>query len=341
MFRPKQNWAFNEDIQQNPWWILNRNLNEAKRNRILLNASAKYDFTSWLSIQARGNIDRFTDVYEQNLYASTSAVLAKERGQLLLSNQTTQQKYADLLLTFSIPTKSDFKIDGVLGTSITDNNTVGTVIGPNADNAYLGTGLTVPNVFLPENIVTGAGGPPVTTLPNNHNQIQSIFANANVGYKNMIFLTLTARNDWSSNLSFTPNDNYFYPSAGLSFILNQMFTLPEVISYAKVRGTFAKVGNTVPNYVTNPQTHFNGGGGVRLNAVAPFPELQPEKTTSFELGTDLRFLKDRLNVSFTYYKSNTKNQYIQVIPSFTTTYSQGYVNAGNIQNSGFEFFIGL
>jgi TonB-linked SusC/RagA family outer membrane protein len=337
---PKQNWAFNEDIQQNPWWILNRNLNEAKRNRILLNASAKYDFTSWLSIQARGNIDRFTDVYEQNLYASTSAVLAKERGQLLLSNQTTQQKYADLLLTFSVPTKSDFKIDGVLGTSITDNNTVGTVIGPNGDNAYLGTGLTVPNVFLPENIVTGAGGPPVTTLPNNHNQIQSIFANANVGYKNMIFLTLTARNDWSSNLSFTPNDNYFYPSAGLSFIVNQMVTLPEVISYAKVRATFAKVGNTVPNYVTNPLTHFNGGGGVRLNAVAPFPELQPEKTTSFELGTDLRFLKDRLNVSFTYYKSNTKNQYIQVIPSFTTTFSQGYVNAGNIQNSGFEFLLG-
>ena len=68
----------------------------------------------------------------------------------------------------------------------------------------------------------------------------------------MIFLTLTARNDWSSNLSFTPNDSYYYPSTGLSFILNQMFTLPEVISYAKGRGTFAKVGNTVPNYVTNP-----------------------------------------------------------------------------------------
>ncbi|QNK61310.1 SusC/RagA family TonB-linked outer membrane protein [Pedobacter sp. PAMC26386] len=337
---PKQNWPFNEDVQQNPWWILNRNLNESKRNRMLLNASAKYDFNSWLSIQARGSLDRFTDVYEQDLYASTNAVLAKERGQLLLSNQTTEQKYADLLLTFSVPTHSDFKIDGVLGTSVTDNNTFGNVIGPNADNSYIGTGLTVPNVFLPENIVTAVGGPPVTTLPFNHNQIQSIFANANIGYKNWAFLTLTARNDWSSNLAFTPNNSYFYPSAGLSFILNQMFSLPEVISYAKVRGTYARVGNTVPNYVTNPLTHFNAGGGVRLNAVAPFPELKPEKTTSFEVGTDLRFLQDRLSLSFTYYKSNTKNQYFQIIPSFTTTFSQGYVNAGNVQNSGIEFMLG-
>lgn len=337
---PQQNWPFNEDIQQNPWWVLNRNLNEAKRNRILLNASAKYDFTSWLSIQARGNIDRYTDIYEQDLYATTNAVLAKENGQLLLSNQTTEQKYADLLLTFSIPSKSDFKVDGVLGTSITDANAFGTLIGPDASNGYTKPGLTIPNIFLPENITTVAGGPPITTLPNNHNQIQSIFANANIGYKNWAFLTVTARNDWSSNLAFTPNNSYFYPSAGLSFILNQMFKLPEVISYAKLRGTFAQVGNTVPNYVTQPLTHFSTGGGVLLNSVAPFPELKPEKTTSFELGTDLRFLGDRLNLSFTYYKSNTKNQFIRVIPSFVTTFSQGYVNAGNIQNSGIEFNLG-
>lgn len=337
---PTQNWPFNEDVQQNPWWILNRNPNEAKRNRILINASVKYDITSWMSIQARGNVDRFTDVYEQDLYANTNPVLSKANGQLLLSNQTTEQKYADLLLTFAVPTKSDVKVDGVLGTSITDASTTGTLIGPDASNSYNAPGLTIPNVFLPENITTVAGGPPVTTLPNNHNQIRSIFANANIGYKDWAFLTLTARNDWSSNLAFTPNNSYFYPSAGLSFILNQLFSLPEVISYAKVRGTYAEVGNTVPNYVTNPLTHFSTGGGVLLNSIAPFPELKPEKTNSYELGADLRFLANRLSFSFTYYKSNTKNQFIKVIPSFVTTYSQGYVNAGNVQNSGIEFMLG-
>lgn len=337
---PTQNWPFNEDIQQNPWWVLNRNINQSKRNRILINASAKYEITNWLSIQARGNIDRINDIYEQNLYAGTIGVLAKSNGQFLQSNQTTEQKYADMLLTFSVPLKSDFKIDGVLGTSITDSKRVGTILGPDASNNYAEPGLTVPNVFLPENISTLQGGPPVTTLPNNHNRINSVFGNANISYKDWLFLTLTGRNDWSSNLAFTPNNSYFYPSAGLSVVLNQALKLPDFITYAKVRGTYAQVGNTVPAYVTNPLTHLSVGGGVLLNPVAPFPELKPEKTRSFELGADLRFLKDRLSVNFTYYKSNTLNQFIQVIPSYMTTYALGYVNAGNIQNSGVEFMVG-
>ncbi|MDB5088789.1 MAG: SusC/RagA family TonB-linked outer membrane protein [Mucilaginibacter sp.] len=337
---PTQNWPFNEDVQQNPWWITNRNPNNAQRNRILINASAKYDITKWLNIQARGNIDRSNDIYEQDLYAGTNPVLAKANGQLLLSNQTTEQKYGDVLLSFTVPGKSDFKVDGVLGGSITDAITHGTVIGPDVSNSYTAPGLTIPNVFTPQNIVVLPGGSPVSALQENHNQIQSVFANVNLSYKNWAYLTLTGRNDWSSNLAFTPNDSYFYPSAGLSLILNQMFELPKEITYAKVRGTYAQVGNTVPPYVTNPLTHFNTGGGVLLNSVAPFPLLKPEKTKSFELGTDLRFFDDRLSFSFTYYKSNTLNQFIKVIPSYTTTFSQGYVNAGNIQNSGIEFMLG-
>lgn len=337
---PVQNWPFDQDVQQNPWWILNRNLNESKRNRILLNASAKYEFTNWLSLQARGSIDRTNDKFEQRLYAGTHAVLAKKNGQLLMSDQTLEQKYADLLLNFSVPGESDLKIDGVLGTSITDSKVVGTRTGPDANNTYTEPGLTIPNIFLPENIATAAGGPPTLTLPNNHSQIQSLFASANFSYKNWAFLTLTGRSDWSSNLAFTPNKSYFYPSAGLSVILNQALTLPEVISYAKIRGTFAQVGNTVPPYVTRPLTHMFIGGGVLLNSVAPFPKLKPEKTNSFELGADLRFLDNKLSFSFTYYRSNTLNQFIQVIPAYTTTFSMGYVNAGDIQNSGIEFNLG-
>jgi len=337
---PTQNWPFNEDLQQNPWWITNRDPNTANRNRILINTTVKYEITPWLNIQARGNVDRINDVYQQDLYAGTNPVLAKSNGQFLLSNQTTEQKYGDFLATFNVPGKSDFKLDGILGASITDISTEGTNIGPDASNSYTGTGLTIPNVFTPQNIVTAAGGPPVTNLPANHNQIQSLFANANLSYKNWAYLTLTGRNDWSSNLAYTTSYHFFYPSVGLSFILNQMFKLPDVISYAKIRGTYAQVGNTVPNYVTNPLAHLGIGGSVVLNSVAPFPELKPEKTNNIEAGTDLRFFDDRLSFSFTYYKTNTKNQYIAVIPSTTTTYSQGYVNAGNIQNSGVEFTLG-
>jgi TonB-linked SusC/RagA family outer membrane protein len=337
---PTQNWPFNEDIQQNPWWITNRNPNQSNRHRTLINTTVKYDINDWLSVQARGNVDRIDDDYQQDLYAGTNPVLAKSNGQFLLSNQTSEQKYADFLVTFKVPTKSDFKLDGILGASITDASVEGTNIGPDASNSYTGTGLTIPNVFIPQNIVTAAGGPPVNNIAENHNQIQSVFANANFSYKNWAFLTLTGRNDWSSNLAYTSSYHFFYPSAGLSLILSQMVKLPEVFTYVKLRGTYAQVGNTVPNYVTNPLAHLGIGGSIVLNSVAPFPELKPEKTNNIELGTDMRLFDDKLTFGFTYYKTNTKNQYIAVIPSYTTTYSQGYVNAGNIQNSGVEFTLG-
>jgi TonB-linked SusC/RagA family outer membrane protein len=337
---PTQNWPFNEDVQQNPWWITNRDPSTANRNRILINTTVKYDVNKWLSLQARANVDRYDDVYNHDLYAGTNAVLSKSNGQFFETDQTTEQKYADFLLTFNVPGKSDFKFDGILGSSITDATVQGNQIGPDVNGNYTGTGLNIPNVFTPQNLVVGANDANVLSLVENHNQIQSIFANANLSYKSWAYLTITGRNDWSSNLAYTPTYHFFYPSAGLSLILNQMFKLPDAISYAKLRGSYAQVGNTVPNYVTNPLAHIAAGGSVQLNSVAPFPTLKPEKTNNIELGTDLRFFNDRLSFGFTYYKTNTLNQFIAVTPSYTTTYSKGYVNAGNIQNSGVEFNLG-
>jgi TonB-linked SusC/RagA family outer membrane protein len=338
---PTQNWPFNEDVQQNPWWIINRDPNNSHRNRTIINATAKYDVTNWLSVQVRGIDDRTYDTYEQDLYAGTIGVLSKSNGQFLLTNQLNEHKYADALITFSTPGKSDIKLDGILGGSITDDHVDGTNIGPDINNNYNGNGLIIPNVFVPQNLDVAAQGSPVQNLQAVHNQDQALFANANLSYKNWAYLTVTARNDWSSELAYTPNESYFYPSAGLSLILSQMLSLPTDISYAKIRGTYAQVGNTVSiPYATNPLTHFSTGGGVTLNSVAPFPLLKPERTKSFELGTDLRFFADKLSASFTYYKSNTTDQAIAVIPSATTSFSKGYINAGNIQNSGIEFTLG-
>ena len=337
---PTQNWPFNEDVQQNPWWILNRNPFNTNRNRLLINASVKYDFTSWLSLQARGNVDRSADVIEQDLYAGTNPVNSQPNGQFYQTNSTQTQKYGDLLLNFTVPYTTKFKIDGLLGTSIMDNITSGTIVGPNVAGNFTSPGLAIPNLFVPQNLVVAAGSTNALALPANHNQIQSVFGNLNLSWDNWAYLTLTGRNDWSSNLSYTPNDSYFYPSAGLTVILSQLVRLPDVITYAKLRGSYAEVGNTVPNYVTAPLTHFGISGGEVLNSTAPFPTLKPEQTKSTEIGADLRFIQDRLTVSFTFYKTNTHNQFIQVTPSFSTTFATGYVNAGNIQNKGLEFMVG-
>lgn len=329
----RQNWDVNEDLQQNPWWIVNRNPNYSNRSRVLINGSVRYDFTSWLNLQVRGSLDHIADSYEQDLYSGTQSTLSKANGQFILNNQVVEQKYGDALLTFRVPNIKVIKVDGVLGTSITDSKTTGTTLGS-------GLGLSTPDLFIAQNTIISGLNSNASTLPKNHNQLQSIYGNVNLSYNDWLFLNLTGRNDWSSNLAFTPNGSYFYPSAGLSVLLNQVLKLPNVISYAKIRGNYAQVGNSVPQYVTNPVNYLDATGSVVLSTVAPFGTLKPERTKTYEIGADLRFFNDDLSVSFNYYKSNTYNQFVQVAPSPTTGYSVGYVNAGNVQNNGFEFVVG-
>lgn len=340
---PTQNWPFQEDLQQNPWWITNRNINSSERNRIMLNASAKYEFTNWINIQARGSIDRISDVYDQRYYAGTLAPLASGNGNGSYSgsNQVVNQKYGDVIVNLNLPGQHDLKVDGLIGTSISDQFTSGT----NWGSGSAGYGLLIPNLFTIQNIQIS--GPAqgvnstsnVNTLANYHNQIQAVFANANLSYKDWMFLSLTARNDWSSNLAYTASNHYFYPSAGLSFIVSQMTKLPDFFTYAKVRGTYAEVGNTVIQYSPAP-TNTSGSNGTTFSNVAPYPGLKPEKTKALEVGTDLRFIKDKLSFSFTYYKTNTRNQSLLVSPIVASGYKTGYVNAGNVENSGIEFTLG-
>ncbi|MFI5139941.1 MAG: SusC/RagA family TonB-linked outer membrane protein [Sphingobacteriales bacterium] len=327
-----QNWVSNEDIQQNPWWILYKNPNYSTRNRFLTNAVVKYDVADWLNIQARGNVDRVSDVWEQDLYAGTNPVLSVANGQYSRSEQILTQTYGDLIANFKVPMKSAFKLDGLAGASITDDNTVGTKYNP-------GLGLAIPNVFIQQNVFTSTTSN-VATLPANHNQIQSVFGSLNLSFKSWAYLTLTDRNDWSSALAFTSNESYSYPSVGLSFILSDMFSLPKFITYAKIRGSYAEVATPVPQYITNPINYPASGGSVSFNSVEPNPQLKPTNTKSNELGADVKLFDNRLNLNFTWYKSNSYNQFIQYTPASSTGYSVGYLNAGNIQNTGVELRLG-
>jgi len=327
-----QNWIANEDIQQNPWWILNKDPNYGNRDRMLINSSVKYEFNDWLNLQVRGNVDRTADTYQQDRYAGTNPVLTQGiNGSFIRSEQTVTQMYGDAILNFKVPMKSDFKIDGLVGTSITDNNTVGTTYGE-------GIGLLIPNVFIDQNVLT-SGSSNVTTLPASHNQIQSIFGSLNFSYKTWAYLTLTDRNDWSSTLAFTDKQTYTYPSVGLSLIVSEMTKLPDFISYAKLRGSYAEVATTVPVYLTN-QINVNGSGGVTLVHPVPSSTYQPTNTKSYEAGADLRLLDNRLTFNYTWYKSNTYHQFIQYTPGAGSIYTVGYINAGNIANNGMEIKLG-
>ncbi|MHB8208941.1 SusC/RagA family TonB-linked outer membrane protein [Mucilaginibacter sp.] len=343
---PTQNWPFQEDIQQNPFWIINRNTNEATRNRILLNASVKYEINNWLNIQVRGSLDRSYDSGDQKYWAGTLAPLAAPNGNGSWNgfNTTNSQRYADAILNFNVPGKSDFKLDGLVGASITDNTNSGLYFGPGPQSPNL-FGLFVPNLFTIQNIEVAPENAPnpygsnVSGGTTYENQLQAAFASANLSYKDWVYLSLTDRVDWSSTLAFTPTQHYNYPSVGLSFILDQMLTLPKEITYAKIRGDYASVGNSPGPYLTNPLNYPNTNSE-SFSTAAPYPGLKPEITKTYEFGTDLRFFNDRLNFSFTYYKTNTINQTIGVTPLYTSGYASGYVNAGNIENKGVEITLG-
>lgn len=325
-----QNWAFNEDIQQNPWWIVNRNQNSLDRNRLLLNASLKYEVNKWLNIQGRGSIDRINDVYDQKVYAGTVTTLSPANGVYIYSNTTTSQQYGDVLANFNIPIGDKIRITGVLGGSIRDVITKGDKYNSGQE------GLNIPNIFVLQNFK--AINPLNTgTLQENHSQVQSVFGSANISYKDWAYLDLTARNDWASNLAFTPSGSYFYPSVGLNVILSSVAKLPEFISFAKVRGSFAQVGNSPLAYQSNPAVYtFSAGGGFSINPSAPFTDLKPEKTNSLEFGTEWRFFDNRLSADVTYYKTNTKNQTLQIRAPQGSFYDNFFINAGNIQNQGVE-----
>jgi len=326
---PTQNWIANEDVQQNPWWILYKNPNYSTRNRALINASVKYDFADWFSLTARGNVDRVADITQQNLYAGTNPVLTPGlNGSFSRTDQTLTQTYGDLIANFKIPMKGAFKIDGLLGASITDNNTVGTNFSP-------GLGLAIPNVFTEQNVLTAITSNASTVSPG-HNQVQSVFGSLNVSYHGWAYLTLTERNDWSSALAYTNNESYSYPSVGLSFIISDMVKLPQFITYAKVRGSYAEVATPVSTYITNPQNLSAAGGSFTFNIYEPNPILKPTDTKSDEAGVDLKLFDNRLSFNFTWYKSNSYNQFIQYTPAISSGYSTGYLNAGNIQNTGVE-----
>jgi TonB-linked SusC/RagA family outer membrane protein len=168
--------------------------------------------------------------------------------------------------------------------------------------------------------------------------IYSVYGLVNLSYNNMIFLDATARNDWSSTLP-EANRSYFYPSASLSALVNEMVTLPEWFSLLKVRTGLSQVGkDTSPYTIATILNQGVWGSNTTYSVPGSLPNinLKPEIASSFEIGTDISFLKNRLGFDFTYYKVQNKNQILNAATSSMSGYGSATINAGNVENTGIE-----
>ena len=327
-----QNWWRQPDnLIHNPYWNNNRMENVNELNRAIVKISAKYNITPWLNIQARGNVDRTGNVTTSKMYSGSSEVVAGKNGYFGITNVNNTQYYGDVLMNFN-KTFDKIKLSGLVGSSILDASGQG--------EFHNSSSLYIANIFNLQNTDPLSANTSYGSISPRHSQLQAVFGNLNVSYNDWLFLDVTARNDWSSNLSFTPNGSYYYPSFGISTVLNSILNLPKFISYAKLRGSYATVGNTVPSYVTNPINTLSRGGNISFNTTAPFNDLNPEKSKSLEIGAEMRMLENKLNLDFTYYKTNTINQFFSIGVPPGTGYSQRFINGGNIQNSGIELTLG-
>ena len=326
-----QNWhTFTEDFEQNPYWIQNCIQSKEARTRLILSLSANLKVTGWLTFQARGNMDYSADKLRQKFYASTATALCGMNGRYIEMDYQETLMYGDVM-AMAKKKLNDFTLDIAIGGSINDKVVNSTRI--DSKNAS----LKFANVFNLANIVMSSSAS-IDQKIDAHYQLQSVFATAQAGYKEGIFLDLTARNDWSSTLAYTKYEKkgFFYPSVGVSFLPGKWVKMPEWVSFSKLRGAYSIVGNGVPPFITYPVSYVTAGGGMLASDAAPFAEMKPEMTHSVELGMEWKFLRHRLGLNLTYYRTNTYEQFFKLPALAGDKYAYRYVNAGDIQNQGWE-----
>lgn len=326
---------------QNPYWVINKIPVDQKRDNLIGAIDLKYKLTDWLYVKARGTINRDWNHYQRTAYAGTQGVLSGttssglpvDNGRYIRADNESTNLYGDLLLVGSRELSGDLALNFTAGSSIQDMRLTGWDIDARK--------LKVANAFLLSGVYLGE---PNTINDLNENfdraQAQGVFGSANVGYKDRVFVDLTARNDWSSTLANTPSakSGFFYWSAGISFVLSDILKLPSWNNLSKLRFTYAEVGNGIGDFVSIiPQATINTGNIV-VNNSGLFKDipLKPELSRSFELGYEGRFIDNRLSLDLAVYKSNTINQYVSFSGPSGLLNTTLYLNAGNIQNKGLE-----
>lgn len=311
---------------ENPWWIVNRELFENNRNRFLIGGSLKWKISECLSVTGRAHTDFNHTVFTRKIYASSDTKYASELGNYLNSKRTDTNLYADAILNFN-KRIGDFEIAINAGGSLTD--------AKQSFTSYEGHLVRVPNLFTWGNI-DKSDTHTSSEETGWHDQTQSVFATAQVGWKGMLYLDLTARNDWASQLAFTSSTSFFYPSVGMSAVISSMADLSGAgISFLKVRGSYSEVGNPPSRFITT-ENYLINNGVIETQGYLPATGLKPERTKAFEVGLNAKFLGNRLNLDVTYYNTNTYNQLFRVEAAPSSTYEYFYTNAGKVNNWGIE-----
>ncbi len=313
-------------IYMNPYWTLNRTQNTDRRDRRIFLASVTYDLTDRISVTGRANLDRSNDQLTFRFFDRT-LLFAGPGGSYQEGNGFFEENNLDLFVNGYQDINEDLRVDFLVGVARNRRESKYTFLNAN--------GLLVPNTFSADfGRVIGS------TTSVSEREYQSVFGTTSLVYKDFLVLDASVRNDWSSTLP--ANYSFFYPSVGLSWIVSDMTRLPDFFSFVKLRGTWSEVGNDADPYrLLNTFSVQQGGtnGFIAQDPVRNIPDLKPEITRAIEFGADVRVLNGRIGVDFTYYRTNSFNQLLEVPLPAPTGFSSQYINAGNIENRGVEVIV--
>lgn len=317
---------------QNPYWINYRNLRNTDKKRYMLSLSASYEILDWMSIAGRVRIDNSNSLYTQKLYASSNSTITEggNNGHYTEARTYDTQTYADVMLNIDKTFADKYSLVVNLGASInnikTDELRYGVPIQENG----------LPNIF---NVFDLDDIKKRASKSGWNDETQSVFGSVEFGWNKTLFLTVTGRNDWASQLAGSPQKSFFYPSAGLSWVPTGLWEM-GALSYLKVRASVASVGMPFPRFLTIPTYEYDATNKIWKDKTHyPIGDLKPERTLTYEVGLEASLWQD-LSVNLSWYMADTYNQTFdpQLPPS--SGYTTIYLQTGNVRNTGVEASVG-
>ncbi len=318
----------NSGWNDNPFFTMYENTNGYSKNRMYGNISLSYDLLDNLTLTASSGIDFFYDLRQSKRAYSTQRFPtgAYKRENVFFSEWNT-----NAMLQWNKSFENHWSTNWAVGSN--------SMVQKNAYDYSFANGLSVPGVYNLGNASSNIQ----SMQKDSRKRINSAYFTGEVSYKDLLFLNVTGRNDWSSSLTRsdgTGHNSYFYPSVSLSAVLSDIFKLPRTISYWSVRGGYAEVGSDTEPYRLENSYAYSSAYGSQSGVVMPTTlsnsNLKPERMHSIEVGTDLKLFNDRVGLDLTYYNTLNSNQIVQIPVSATSGYNSRFINAGEIRNYGVE-----
>lgn len=318
---------------QNPYWVTNRDKFVNHKNRYMITAGLYWDNVlgvKGLDLSGRAKVDGADAIYEKKYSATTDAIFANEFGGYYKNDANTRQIYADVMAKYD--RNFDFlALTAVAGASIEDTRYRMYGIG--------GSLNSVANKFTLVNIDYSTAKPEQENL---RQQVQSVFGTLSLGFWNKVYLDVTERVEWNSNLGGANTNHYSYPSVGVTGILTDIFPMikNDVLSFLKIRGAYSEVGNAFIEFIPN-QTYPFELGSPSPSTTYPNRDLEPERTKSWEAGLEARLWMDKIRLNVSFYKTSTYNQVFKAPMSSGSGYEAVYLNGGQVDNKGIELSLGI